>query len=243
MYVVIILLMAMLGVAASADVYGLGGVVKYLKDIGLLLAWVFGWGLAVMTASREIPGEESRGTIFSLIAKPVRRADILLGKWLGAWTLTMFAVATFYGLVVGAVAVRGGALSGLALVQGYVLHAVCLSVVSALAILFSTRTHTDAAATLSAVVSTAAFLVVPRIPEFQHSAGRLQAAMLEILYHLLPHLEVFDMRLRIVHDVGPLSTAHVLQIVAYGASLTALFLLAAWAAFRTKRFSRGDFAA
>jgi len=66
--------------------------------------------------------------------------------------------------------------------------------------------------------------------------------MLEVLYHILPHLEVFDMRLRIVHDFDPLSAAHVLQIVAYGAALTALFLVAAWAAYRTKCFNRGDMA-
>ena len=239
-YVLLILLLALLGAVASADIYGLGGVVRYLKDIGLLLAWVFGWGLAVITASRELPGEESRGTIFPLIAKPVRRGELLFGKWLGAWTLTMAAVAAFYALVVIAVFAKGGTFGGLALLQGYVLHAACLSVVSALAILFSTRTHADAAATLSAVISVAAFLVVPRIPEFQYSAGRIQAVMLEMLYHLLPHLEVFDMRLCIVHDFNPLSAMHILQIVAYGTSLTALFLLAAWAAFRTKRFNRGD---
>lgn len=240
--VALILLATLLGVVATADVYGLAGVVRYLKDIGLLLAWIFGWGIAVMTASRELPGEESRGTIFTLVAKPVHRGEIILGKWLGAWTLTIAVVATFYLLVAAAVASRGGAFHGQALLQGYVLHAACLSVVTALAVLFSTRTHTDAAATLSAVASAAAFLVAPRIPEFQQAAGGFQAVVLEVLYHLLPHLEVFDMRLRIVHDFGPLEAGHILLILAYGAVLTALFLLAAWAAFRTRRFSRGDLA-
>jgi ABC-type Na+ efflux pump permease subunit len=239
-YVILVLLGALLGAVVSADVFGLGGVVTYVKDVGLLLAWLFGWILAVMTASRELPAEESRGTIFTLVAKPVSRFEIILGKWLGTWAMTTCAVVFFYGFVVAAVAGKGGHFNAGALLQGVLLHALCLAVLAALGILFSTRLGSDAAAALTAVVSAASFLVVPRIPELQAAEAGAGAWRLDLLYHLLPHFEVFDMRLRIVHDFGPVDAGTLFAVLGYGVSLTALLLALAWLAYRTKPFSRGD---
>jgi len=241
-YVILVLLGALLGAVVSADVFGLGGVVTYVKDVGLLLAWIFGWILAVMTASRELPAEESRGTIFALVAKPVSRLDIILGKWLGAWSMTTCAVALFYLLVVAAVAGRGGHFDTRALLQGMLLHSLCLAVLAALGVLFSTRLNSDAATALTAVVSAASFLVVPRIPELQAADPEAGAWRLDLLYHLLPHFEVFDMRLRMVHDFGPVDAGTLLEILGYGVSLTALLIALAWLAYRNKPFNRGDIA-
>jgi hypothetical protein len=62
--------------------------------------------------------------------------------------------------------------------------------------------------------------------------------MLLFLYHLLPHFEVLDMRMRIVHDHGPAAWGAVGQAACYGLALAALFVLAAWLAFRNRRFTR-----
>lgn len=237
-YVLLILLGALLIMLVSLDIFGLGGVTRYVADIGLLMAWVFAWILAVSVGARQLPREESRGTVFSLLAKPVSRFEVVAGKWLGSWGIVSAATLCFYLLVVAVVIGKSGRLHPVAVVQGYLLHAVALGVMSAIAVAFSTRMNSDAASTLSYVLTGAAFLVVPRIPEFMLQTSRVRGSLLMFLYHALPHFEVFDMRKRIVQNYGPADWRVVALVALYGLLLAAVVVLIAWLAFRRKRFSR-----
>ena len=164
-YVLLILLGALLTIVVSLDIFGLGGVVRYVTDIGLTMIWLFGWILAISVSSRQLPQEESRGTIFSLLAKPVTRFEVVAGKWLGSWGIVCVATMMFYLLVTGVVLLKGGEIHPVSLLQGCILHSVALGIISAVAIAFSTRMHKDAATSISYVFTGAAFLIVPRIPE------------------------------------------------------------------------------
>lgn len=239
-YVLLILLGALLVTLVSLDIFGLGGVVRYVKDVGLLMAWIFGWILAINVSSRELPEEETHGTIFPLLAKPVTRVELLVGKWLGAWSIVSVATFLFYFLVITVALARGGGVETVALLQGYMLHCAVLSIISITSIAFSTRMNRDAAASISYVLTGAAFLVVPRIPEFVVRETGFRRMALMFLYNLMPHFEVFDMRKRIVHDYGPVGWDIFFIVVVYGILLTLLFILAAWLAYREKRFSRGS---
>lgn len=241
-YVLFILLGALLMTLTSLNVFGLGAVTGYVKDIGLLLTWVFGWILAVTLTSRELPQEESRRTIYALLAKPIGRFALLAGKWLGCWTVVTAATAAFYGLIYLVVLAMGGAISEKALAQAGLLHSGALAIICAVALLFSTRLNHDAAATLTYVVSLASFAVVPRVPEFAAQTRGLTSAALLALYHLLPHFEILDMRRRVIHDYGPAAAGVIGLVLTYAAVITALLLVAAWLCYRHKRFSRSTMA-
>lgn len=239
LYVLFILLGALLMTLVSLNIFGVGSVTGYALDVGLMLTWAFGWILAAHATSRELPREEARRTIFPLLAKPITRAELLVGKWLGAWSIVCLATLAFYMLAAGSVAAMGGAVPWLTLAQGCALHAVALAVIAAVALLVSTRMNHDAAVSVTLVLTGAAFLVVPRIPEFLVRESGLKASVLLGLYHALPHLEVFDLRQRIVHGYPPISPMVFGWIVAYGAAVTTVPLFAAWLAYRRKRFDRG----
>jgi ABC-type transport system involved in multi-copper enzyme maturation permease subunit len=240
LYVLIILLGALLVALVSLNIFGLGGTVRYVQDLGLLMAWLFGWILAVNVSSRQLPQEETRGTIFPLLAKPVNRMELVLGKWLGSWTIVVVATMMFYGLLVLVVLAKGGRFDTITLIEGFLLHCAALSVITAIGIAFSTRMNHDAAASISYVLTGASFLVVPRVPEFLAQERGITAFVLTLVYNALPHFEVLDMRKRIVHDGGPAAWNVFLIAMAYAAVLTAFFLLAAWLAYRRKRFSRAE---
>ena len=72
-YVLFILLAAFLIALLTLDVFGLGSAVGYVKELGLLLVWLFSWILAVTVSVRQLTREEEQGTIFPLLAKPVTR--------------------------------------------------------------------------------------------------------------------------------------------------------------------------
>lgn len=238
LYVLMVLLGALLVTLVSLDVFDLGGVVRYVLDIGLLMAWLFAWILAITVSARQLPQEETRGTVYSLLAKPVTRAEVIVGKWLGAWSVVAFATAVFYALVVGVTILKRGSVNGIALLQGFCLHAAALAVISAIAMIFSARMNADAAISLSFVITGASFLVVPRIPEFLTQTSGITASLLLFLYNILPHFEVFDLRRRIVHDYGPAAWGTIGCVLLYGLALVAMCLILTWLAYRHKRFSR-----
>lgn len=239
-YVLLILLGTLLTILVSLNIFGLGSAVGYVMDIGLLIVWLFGWILAINLSTRQLPQEEQRGTIFPLLAKPLSRWELILGKWLGAWGVALAATLGFYLLVGAVVYLKGGTFEAASFLQAFLLHGGLLGVLCALGLLLSTRLSQEAAATLSYVMSGAAFLIVPRIPELAAYAPGWRGTALLALFHAAPHLEVFDMRKRLVHDYGPVSPLFFGLVLLYGLVWIGILIVAARTAYQGKKFSRCD---
>ena len=238
LYVLCILLAAMLLFLVSVDVFGISGIKRYVVDVGLLLAWVFGWILAVNVSTRQLPREEHQGTIFSLLAKPISRAELIVGKWLGAWTLTGGALTSFYLALALVTLLRGGTLDAAAYTQAWLLHLMALAIVTSMGFLLSARMHQDAAAALTFVLSGGAFLMLPNVPQLMADGEGVSTVVMMSFYYAMPHFECFDMRQRIVHEWGAADGRIVLGVAVYGAVWTVLLLLLAWLAYRRKHFAR-----
>src|SRR6476661_2382507 len=71
-------------------------IIRYLKEICLLLIWISALVVAIGTAARQIPAERENRTIFPLLAKPVSRAQVILGKFAGCWFACGLALLVFY---------------------------------------------------------------------------------------------------------------------------------------------------
>jgi len=239
-YVLLILLGAMLFTLVSLNIFGLGNIIGFVKDAGLLAAWLFGWILTVNCASRQLPLEESRGTILPLLAKPIKRGELIIGKWLGAWMVVSAAVSCFYLLTLLILWGYGGSFDLFTLAQALVLHVMALGIVASIAIALSTRMNYDAAATLTYVATAAMFILVPRVPELVfHARGWRQTSLL-ILYGALPHFELFDMRQRVIHQYGSIPLTIFGTIIMYGVVLVSIMLCFAWLGFNKKLFSRSN---
>jgi ABC-type transport system involved in multi-copper enzyme maturation permease subunit len=239
-YVLLILLGALLFTLLSLNIFGLGNVVGFVKDAGLLSAWLFGWIIAVNCASRQLPLEESRGTILPLLAKPINRAELVIGKWLGAWMVVSAAVISFYLLTLLILWGYGGIFNLLTLAQALVLHIMALGVIAAIAIALSTRMNYDATATLTYVATAAMFVLVPRVPELVfHARGWRQTSLL-VVYGALPHFELFDMRQRVIHQYGIMPWHIFGLIILYGIVLVSITLCFAWLGFNKRHFSRSN---
>jgi len=239
-YVLFCLLAALCVSLLSLDIFGLSGALAFVKDIGLMAIGLLLWMLTLNLSVRQLPREESQGTIFPLLAKPLSRGELLVGKWLGCWSAAGFAGLCFYLLLAGLVALQGGPFHPVVLFQAYLLHLAALAILAALGILFSTRLNADAAATLAYLASGACYLVIPQIPNTFGSLASPGRDLLLGLYFALPHLELFDLRRRLIHDWDPLPTRPFLLILLYGLLVTVALLTLAWLAYRRKRFSRGD---
>lgn len=238
-YVLLILLVSMLFLLLSLNIFGLGGVVRYVTDVGLMFTWLFSIILVVNAAGRQLPQEETKRTIHALLAKPVTRAELIAGKWLGSWTVAMACTAIFYLLIVLVVRARGGSIHMVSFAQALILHFAALGVLAALAIAVSTRLTYGAAATVAFIFTAGSLAIAPRVPEFLVHEEGLAAAGLMILYYAMPHLELFDLRMRVVHDWGVIPAGTLGFVLAYGVVWVLLLLLLAWLGYRNKRFKRG----
>ena len=103
-YVLFVLTALITLVMASANLFNDDRIIGYLKEICLLLIWISALAMAVGTAARQIPAERENRTIFPLLAKPVTRAHVIAGKFLGCWLACGMALLMFYvflGVVCG----------------------------------------------------------------------------------------------------------------------------------------------
>src|SRR5205823_1280944 len=124
--------------------------VKIIKDLGLAATSMFGLFIAVFIGIGLVSKEVERRSIYSLLAKPVGRHHVVIGKYLGlvltlAVNLAIMAAA-LYGVLAymawmqGPVAAKAWEAPALdpALLKAVSLTFVELSVVTAIALFFST---------------------------------------------------------------------------------------------------------
>src|SRR4029453_7366639 len=80
----------------SVNLFGDDKIARYLKEVCLTFIWVSSLVIAIATAARQIPAERESRTIFPLLAKPVTRGQVMLGKFLGCWAACGLALLAFY---------------------------------------------------------------------------------------------------------------------------------------------------
>jgi ABC-type transport system involved in multi-copper enzyme maturation permease subunit len=95
-YVLFVLTALITLVLGSVNFFDDPKIVRYLKDICLLLIWISSLVIAITTAARQIPAERENRTIFPLLAKPVTRGQVIVGKFTGCWLACGFALLVFY---------------------------------------------------------------------------------------------------------------------------------------------------
>ena len=67
--------------------------IKFVKDFGCGAIGLFGFFIALLSVAQLIPQELHNRTIYTILSKPVRRAEFLLGKFLGVVLLVALCVA------------------------------------------------------------------------------------------------------------------------------------------------------
>src|SRR6184192_3992581 len=105
-FYVLFVLTALITVAVgSVNFFHDPGIVRHIKEICMLLIWISALVVAIATTARQLPAEREQRTIFPLLAKPVTRGQVILGKFTGCWLACGLCLAVFYvffGILSGA---------------------------------------------------------------------------------------------------------------------------------------------
>lgn len=200
-YVLFVLTALVTLVLGSVNFFGEAKVARYIKEICLLLIWVSSLVIAITTAARQIPAERESRTLFPLLAKPVTRSQLLLGKLLGCWEAVGVALAVFYAFFVIISGTREHAWPLANYFQAATLHWAMLGIVVAMtlagSVVFAAPSSTN---TILFVVCTAILLLGRHLNKVALQLSEPLQTVVYGLYYALPHLELFDVRDLIIHN-------------------------------------------
>jgi ABC-type transport system involved in multi-copper enzyme maturation permease subunit len=210
-------------------------IVRYLKEICLLLIWVSALVIAIGTTARQIPAERENRTIFPLLAKPVTRAQVVLGKFAGCWLACGLALIVFYiffGLISGT---REEHWPLLQWFQAFWLQWVMLAVVVALVLLGSVVFAAPSSNGTICFIAVAGILLLGRyLNQIALSEPEPLRTLVYAIYFLIPHLEWYDIRDFVVYDRNLIGWVTCGLATLYGAVYSAFLLFSTWLVFRRK---------
>src|SRR5881394_2832761 len=200
-YVLFILTALITALMGSITFFNDNTVVRYLKEICLLLIWVSSLVLAIGSAARQIPAERENRTIFPLLAKPVTRAHVVAGKFAGCWLACGLAVVVFYlffGVVSGS---RENHWPLLQYIQALWLQWIMLGIVIALVLLGSVVfTAPSSNATICFILVTGVLLLGRYLNIVALREPEPLRSLVYTIYFLIPHLEWYDVRDFVIYD-------------------------------------------
>jgi ABC-type transport system involved in multi-copper enzyme maturation permease subunit len=191
--------------------------------------------VAIGTTARQIPAEREQRTIFPLLAKPVTRAQVILGKFTGCWLACGLALVVFYlffALVTGFKANEWPV--GL-YVQALWLQWVMLGIVVAMVLLGSVVfTAPSSNATICFVIVVGILLLGGHLNKVALRGVEPTRTIIYVIYFLIPHLEWYDLRKFITYDHPPVAWTDCALATLYAAAYAGSFLWATWMMFRRK---------
>ena len=234
-YVLFVLTALITLVMGSVNLFHDDRIVRYLKEICLLLIWICSLVIAITTAARQIPMERESRTICPLLAKPVTRTQLILGKFLGCWLACAITLAVFY-LFFGVVAMSKEHHWPVAnYLQAMTLHWVMLGIVIAMTLLGSLIFSAPSANTTICFIVIAFILLLGRhLDKVAMQVSEPGRSLFQALFFTIPHLEFFDLRDLVIHDWPPVRWFVCLKAVVYAAAYGVFFLVSSCLLFRRK---------
>jgi len=235
-YVLFILTIVICVIMASVNIFNDNQIVRYLKELCLLLIWVSSLVIAITTTARQIPAEREQRTLLPLLAKPLTRTQLILGKFLGCWLACGLVLICFYAFFGALAASREHAWPLLSYFQAAILHWMALGVVIAMALLGSLVFAAPSSNSTICFVLVATILCVGRyLDAVALTLAEPLRSVIYAFYYAIPHVEIpFEMRNLIVHDWPLIGWKFIGLDILYLLAYMAIFLVAACLVFRRK---------
>lgn len=112
---------------------------EFVLSLGLTFSASFAAVLTAAFAARQLPEEFENRTLYPLLAKPISRGEVLLGKFAGVLLIGVGSLALFTTLCLLAVPRDQASQSLAMLVQALALRGLALAVLAAFAVVLSVR--------------------------------------------------------------------------------------------------------
>ena len=228
LYVILIFAVLFLLASRFLGSISVGQDLKIVKDMGLAGISIFSVLIAILVGTNIVYHEIDRRTIYTILSKPVRRSEFVLGKYFGLCATLFTVVAAMSAIFLVQVAFYEGGFSAPLLVA-IALGLVELAVITSVAVLLSCL-----ASPLLSAVFTFGFYVIGHMIRnilalFDYIDSQATKELLSVIYFVLPNLNNFNVHRQVVHGL-PLPWDSIAWAVGYGFVYSALMLTLASAA-------------
>jgi ABC-type transport system involved in multi-copper enzyme maturation permease subunit len=215
---------------------------KLIKDICVATISIFGILITIFASASVIPSEVENKVIYTVLSKPIRRYQYLLGKFIGVQMIILINLAVMGGLFFFALYFKEKAPPTL-LLWSLLLTYVQFLIVSAFTFAVSCTATSAVLPTIGGLFIYLSGLFTPYLKDVVNRSGQtdtvLDAMIGKTAYALsqiLPNLKDFDIRNQVVYMApnDPPAEVMIPNLVVYGLVYTfSGFLLAYWI-FRRK---------
>jgi len=231
-YVVLILAALIVFGAGLFSRFGTEGLGKFVKDVGFTVTGLLAVLICVVTAARQLPNEIQNRTLYPLLAKPVSRLQVFLGKYLGVGVMASAVVVLFSVELYFLFNVLGIPVSAVFL-QSIYLRILSMWIIAGMTLSLSVYMTQGGNVTVSMLLALAMQTFANTLITVRTDLEGLGVWIVDILYWVLPHLELFDLTRREVHNfpAAPLWVLGALTI--YAALYSTVFMAVGMRRFRT----------
>lgn len=234
LYALLVFALAMIAASVVLARLSVGGEIKIIKDLGLAACSAVGSLIAIFVGIGLVYKEIERRSIYVLMTKPVRRSQVVLGKFAGLALTLLVNVAVMAASLLALARLLEGRWSPELLVAVALIY-VELLILTAIALFFSTFSTP----TLSAIFALALTIVGHMSQDLRAFAARFGGtglrATVETVYHVLPNFAALDVK-AIVARGGLPSADQVAGAAVYGVAYIAALLAAAVLVFGRRDF-------
>jgi len=226
--------LTLLGVTQLVAPLALGEGRRLTVDLGLSAISLLGFLVVLLAGTSLVAKEIERRSIYNLLSRPISRHAYLIGKWIGL-SATLWVVALVLGTGLwGLLVLRGWGDHGPAVLQAVYLSGLELSVVTAVAVLFSAVSTP----VLSALYTLGIYAGGQWSYDLRAFADQFPSGLnrlVHVLANLLPNLPLFNTR-GLAANAELTSASHLLVATVYAAAYCGCALALATAAFESRDF-------
>lgn len=221
---------------------------KIIKDLGLAVIELAGVLMSVLVGVGLVAREIDKRSIYGLLARPVRRWEFILGKYLGlvmtlagnlaVMTIALYAVLAWMQWTSAPVVRASWEAPAMdpSLLIAVVFLMVELAVLTAVALFFSTFSSSALWSTLFSLGVFVAGHFSGELRELASALGsRSAGAVGTVIGLVLPAFGAFDVKAQVVHGL-PIPLEYVGMTLAYGVLYAAAVLTATIAVFNRRDF-------
>lgn len=237
LYNLIFFALLMIGASLLIGELAIGDLAKVIADIGLSAMRFFGMLIAIFIGIQLVYKEIERRTIYGLLAKPLRRSELVLGKFFGLGTTLAVNVAVMLaGIVLAVLVVSGGYAPQVVSVlpAGYLVFLELL-VTTAVALAFSTISSPALSALFTFMLYIAGNFSSNLNEMAAMSESAATKAILTAIHYVLPNLSFFN-AIGLASSGGMVPGDRVLAATLYAAVYCSILLAIAVLVFERRDF-------
>jgi ABC-type transport system involved in multi-copper enzyme maturation permease subunit len=204
------------------------------RDLGIAALSLVGVILIILVGSGMVQREIDRKTVLTVLAKPIRRHEFLIGKYLGFMAMVTAVFAGMVALLVGTLLLTEHRLEPAVLIAAaFTLGE--LAVMTAVVVGFSSF----ATPALAGIFTLTVFVIGHFSGDLLRFAERVGsgplAAAAQAFYLVLPHLDAFNLRAEAAYGVVPAPSV-VITTALYAVCYSGCVIAAGCAIFTRREF-------